>query len=234
MRKPALIPALAGVLPVVAVFVAYALNRLAGTELEPRFVCNPYVDGCVSISRAVRSGPGLHLFRAVMLPCAMLLFISWAMVRDWLLCIDACRPRRATAVFWLGAIGALFLVLYVTWLGTEGEWYSWLRRYGVTVYFGGTSLAQLLLVWVLWPQRERLAGGRLRGLVGALTSLVILQWFLGVSSVAKRLLLDDPDLMDRIENLIEWYYGLPMALVLVVVALMFARTGLRYRATADG
>ena len=230
MKKPALIPALAGVLPVAAVFVAYALNRYTGTDLEPRFICNPYIDGCVSISRAVRSGPGLHLFRAVMLPCAMLSFISWAMVRDWLLCIDACRSRRAAAVFWLGAVGALFLVLYVTWLGTEGEWYRWLRRYGVTVYFGGTSLAQLLLVWVLWPQRVRLAEGRLRGLVGALTSLVALQWFLGVASVAKRLLLDDPDLVDRIENLIEWYYGLPMALVLVVVALMFVRTGFGYRA----
>ena len=233
MRKAALIPALAGVLPVAAVFVAYALNRYAGSELEPRFVCNPYLDGCVSISRAVRSGPGLHLFRAVMLPCAMLLFFSWAMVRDWLLCIDACRARRAAAVFWLGAAGALFLVLYVTWLGTEGEWYSWLRRYGVTVYFGGTSLAQLLLVWVLWPQRGRLADGRVRGPVGALTARVVLQWFLGVSSVAKRLLLDDPDLVDRIENLIEWYYGLPMALVLVVVAWMFARTGFGYRARAD-
>ena len=39
-----------------------------------------------------------------------------------------------------------------------------------------------------------------------------------------------PDLVDRIENLIEWYYGLPMALVLVVVALMFVRTGFGYRA----
>ena len=233
MKKPALIPALAGVLPVATVFAAYALNRYVGTELEPRFTCNPYVDGCLSISRAVRSGPGLHLFRAVMLPCAMLLFLSWSMVRDWLLCIGACRPRRAAVVFWLGAVGALFLVLYVTWLGTEGEWYKWLRRYGVTVYFGGTSLAQLLLVWVLWPQRGRLAGGRLRGLVVALTSLVVLQWFLGVASVAKRLLLDDPDLVDRIENLIEWYYGLPMALVLVVVALMFVRTGFGYRARAN-
>jgi hypothetical protein len=227
-----LIPALAGALPVAAVFVAYALNRFTGTDLEPRFICNPYVDGCVSISRAVRSGPGLHLFRAVMLPCAMLLFISWAMVRDWLLCLDACRPRRAAAVFWLGAVGALFLVLYVTWLGTEGEWYRWLRRYGVTVYFGGTSLAQLLLVWILWPQRQRLGDGRLYGPIGALTPLVVLQWLLGVFSVAKRLLLDDPELMDRIENLVEWYYGLPLALVPVVVALMFVRTGFRYRALA--
>lgn len=233
MKKPALIVSLAGALPVVAVFAAYALNRYAGAELEPRFVCNPYLDGCVSISRAVRSGPGLHLFRAVMLPCAMLLFLGWSMVRDWLTGIGACAGRRAAAVFWLGAVGALFLVLYVTWLGTEGEWYRWLRRYGVTVYFGGTSLAQLLLVWILWPQRSRLAGGRLRGPVAALTALVGLQWLLGVSSVAKRLLLNDPELMDRVENLIEWYYGLPMALALLVMALMFARTGFSYRARID-
>ena len=233
MKKPALIVALAGVLPVAAVLLAYTLNRLAGSELDARFVCMPYLEGCVSISRAVRSGPGLHLFRAVMLPCAMLLFLSWAMVRDWLLCIGACEQRRAAIVFWLGAVGALFLVLYVTWLGTEGEWYRWLRRYGVTVYFGGTSLAQLLLLWVLWPQRNRLADGRLRGPVVALASLVFLQWLLGVSSVAKRLLLDDPELMDRIENLIEWYYGLPMALVMVVVALMFNRSGFRYGPRAD-
>ena len=229
MKKPALIPALAGVLPVAAVFMAYALNRYTGTDLEPRFICNPYIDGCVSISRAVRSGPGLHLFRAVMLPCAMLLFISWAMVRDWLLCIDACRSRRAAAVFWLGAVGALFLVLYVTWLGTEGAWYNWLRRYGVTFYFAGTAFAQLLLLWILWPQRRSLAGGRLIVPVTWLAVLVGAQWTLGVMSSVKRLVFDDPVLIDRIENVIEWWYAVPMVLAFLVVGDLFRRTGFHVR-----
>lgn len=227
MRRPAVIALLAGVLPVLAVSAAYLLNIFGGSELEPRFVCWPYTDGCVSISRAARSGPGLHLFRAVMLPCAVLLFFSWSFVREWLLGLGACSLRRSNAIYLFGALGAVFLVAYVTWLGTEGEWYRWLRRYGVTVYFGGTALAQLLLVWVLWPQRRELCGGDLSRPIAVLTGLVSLQWLLGVSSVAKRLLLDDPDLIDRIENIIEWCYGLPMALAFVVVAVLFRRSGFR-------
>ena len=57
-----------------------------------------------------------------------------------------------------------------------------------------------------------------------LTGLVSLQWLMGISSVAKRLLLDDPELMDRIENIIEWWFGLPMSLVFVVVAVLFFRS----------
>ena len=38
---------------------------------------------------------------------------------------------------------ALFLVLYGTFLGTEGRGYQWMRRYGVVVYFGLTCIAML-------------------------------------------------------------------------------------------
>lgn len=62
---------------------------------------------------------------------------------------DCGKDGRASVMAVLGIIGAVFLVLYVTALGNEGEWYSWQRRYGVTLYFGGTSLAQLLLVLIL-------------------------------------------------------------------------------------
>lgn len=233
MKRPAVIALLAGLLPILAVHLAYLINILAGSGLEARFICFPYTDGCVSISRAARSGPGLHLFRAVMLPCSMLLFFSWVFVREWLVGMRACSRRRAGSIYALGAVGAVFLVFYVTWLGTDGEWYRWLRRYGVTFYFGGTALAQLLLVWVAWPQRNTLAGGRLARPIAVLTGLVSLQWLLGVSSVAKRLLLDDPDLIDRIENIIEWCFGLPMALAIVVVAWMFHRTRCEAHVSVD-
>ena len=116
-------------------------------------------------------------------------------------------------------------MLYVTWLGTEGEWYSWLRRYGVTFYFGGTALAQLVLLWVLWPKRSILAGGSLERPIYLLMALVSMQWVLGVFSAIKRLLFEDPVLLDRIENIIEWYYALPMALAFIVMAWMFHRSG---------
>ena len=36
------------------------------------------------------------------------------------------------------------LVVYATFLGTEGPTYRWLRRYGTVVYFGFTCLCLLL------------------------------------------------------------------------------------------
>jgi hypothetical protein len=229
MTAPVTIAFLAGLLPILAAHAAYLLNIYAGTDLAAGFICMPYLDGCVSVSRAARSGPGLHLFRALMLPSAVLLLLSWEFIREWLRGLQACSRRRAMTISVLGVIGGFFLVFYATWLGTEGEWYRWLRRYGVIFYFGGTALAQLLLVWVLWPERARLAGGRLAGPVVVLTALVSLQWALGVFSAFKRLIFDDPQLIDRLENIIEWCYALPMATGFIVVAWMFSRTGFHAR-----
>lgn len=215
---------LAGLLPIVAAHAAYLLNVYSADGLAAGFVCMPYLDGCVSISRAARSGSGLKLFQALMLPSALLLFLSWGCVRQWLAGLQACSARRARTIAALGMVGALFLVAYVTALGNEDEWYRWQRRYGVILYFGGTALAQLLLVWVLWPARGRLAGGRVRRPIAALTGLVSVQWALGVFSSLKRLLFDDPQLIDRIENVIEWWYALPMSLAFIVIAWMFTRT----------
>ena len=207
-----------------AAHAAYLLNVYAGTGIAAEYICMPYLDGCVSISRAARSGPGLLLFRTLMLPAVILLLVSWEYVRKWLLRLGACSSKRAFTIAGLGMIGALFLVLYVTALGTEGDWYRWQRRYGVTFYFGGTALAQLLLVWVLWPARRRLAGGRLLQPIVTLTALISLQWALGVFSAFKRLIFEDPLFIDRLENVIEWWYALPMATGFVVIAWLFSRT----------
>jgi hypothetical protein len=200
------------------------LNAFAGTDLAAEFICVPYIDGCVSISRAARSGPGLLLFKVLMLWASLMLVLSWKYVRDWLLGLRACSQNRARVLTILGMIGALFLVFYVTALGNEDEWYRWQRRYGVVFYFGGTALAQLLLVWVLWPVRGHLAAGRAAGPIVTLTALVTLQWALGVFSSVKRLIFDDPELIDRVENIIEWCYALPMAAGFIVIAWLFSRT----------
>ena len=57
----------------------------------------------------------------------------------------AFRPDRVATLAGLGVTGALFMVLYVVFLGTDGTAYEFMRRYGVTVYFSFTALAQLLL-----------------------------------------------------------------------------------------
>ena len=233
MRRITIITFLAGFLHIVAVAGAYLLNITMGDELEARFVCNPYIDGCVSISRAARSGPGLYLFRALMFPAAVLLVLSWRGVRDWLDGLAACTARRSRTIFILGAAGAVFLVFYVTALGTEGEWYRLMRRYGVTVYFGGTALAQLLLVAVLWPSRHAIGGGRLARPTVALMALVATQWLMGVLSVAKRLLIGSPEVQDMIENLIEWWFALPMALAFIAIAALFSQSSTQEKRKGD-
>lgn len=215
---------LAGLVPILAVHAAYLLNIGAGGGLDPEYVCMPYTDGCVSISRAARSGPGLVLFRWLMLPSAVLLFLCWRDIRGWLAELQAGNATRHGWIAGLGIAGAAFLVLYVTALGHETEWYRWQRRYGVTLYFGGTALAQLLLVWLLWPLRRQLLEGRLRRPIACLTALVSLQWVLGVFSSSKRFIFDDPEFVDRLENLTEWWFALPMSLAFVAIAWMLARS----------
>jgi len=229
MSVPVLVALLAGLLPIIAAHAAYLVNLSVGSGIEAQYVCMPYIDGCVSISRAARSGPGLPLFRVLMLPTVVFLLLTWESVRKWLLTLDACGSRRAWAIAGLGFVGALFLIFYVTALGTEGEWYRWQRRYGVIFYFGGTALAQLLLVWVLWPARRQLAAGELRAPIATLTALVSVQWILGVFSSLKRLIFDDPALIDRIENVIEWWYALPMATGFIAIAWLFGRSGFRLK-----
>lgn len=230
VRKPreyriaAILMLLSGLLPVFAVHAAYLVNIFAGTALAPEYLCMPYLEGCVSISRAARSGPGLILFKAMMLPTAVMLLLAWRSLRLWLVSIVACPQNRAWWIAALGMIGAVFLVLYVTALGHDGDWYRWQRRYGVTFYFGGTALAQLLLAWVLWPQRRRLHSGRLSTPVATLMFLVSMQWVLGVFSSVKRLLFTNPELLDRIENIIEWWFALPMATAFIAIGWLVQRS----------
>lgn len=220
-----------GIVPIAATHSALWLNLLsAGETLAETYRCMPYWDGCVSVSRAVRSGPGLHLFRALMLPTAAVLALTWICVAPWLSQVRPQSRSRARTIAAAGFIGALFLVLYVGALGTEGSFYGWMRRFGVVVYFGLTALAQLLLVHALWPLLHETRMRRLHAPLRALFALVCVEWLGGVASVAKRVLLTDPDLVDRLENIIEWWFALAMSLAFVALAEGMRRSGYRLNA----
>ena len=110
------LPLLAGLLPLVATVVAYTLSvRLGLVE-----ACNPFIDGCVSISRAARHGLPNHLFRALLLPAAALQALCWLLCGAWLRTLGAAPTRTLRALPWIGPAAAVFLVLYGTFLGTEG------------------------------------------------------------------------------------------------------------------
>jgi hypothetical protein len=148
------VPLLAGLLPFVGAVVAYRLSVRLGLVPD----CNLFFDGCVSISRAARHDLPNILFRALLLPAAVLQAICWLLSPGWLRTLGAAPDRWQRALPALGVAAGVFLVLYGTFLGTEGAGYRWMRRYGVVFYFGLTCIAMLI---VSDQMRRRLQGRRL-------------------------------------------------------------------------
>ncbi len=190
--------------------------------------CNPYWDGCTSISRAARHGISNHLFRLVVLPTALLHLLNWWLAARWLR--DPGRPRdvEALALLGLGAVSAAALALYATFLGTQGEAYELLRRYGVTLYFGCGYLAQLLFLR-LALRRKRLT----RALGLWMQWICVLMLMLGVFNTVATELIDDPAFHDRLENALEWQLGLLLVTWFAMQALAWRRVGLAMRLEHD-
>ncbi len=209
MKRTAWFSLLAGLLPIVAVNVAFWLNVQAGLP-----GCFPYIDGCYSVSRGVRDGPGLWVFKASALPAALLMALTWRNLPEDL----AGRWARR-----LGLIGAAALVLYALGLGTDGEFYKWMRRYGVVFFFGLTGVAPLVVATSLWRGRAGRAGGGVRPEEVLYLSLAALTWAVGLLSAFKRRLFDDPNIVDQVENAAEWGFSLGLGLLFVALGMVLAR-----------
>ncbi len=209
----------AGLLPIIAVNAAYLINLGAGMD-----GCFPYLEGCQSVSQGVRSGPGLWLFKSLALPGAVAMTLAWLGIGRWLDTVGLGSPVRRRLVVGLGWVGAAFFLVYATWLGTEGDVYRWLRRYGVVFYFAGTGLAQLFLLSLVWSERQTLRGGVFQPVIVRLAALVTLVWGLGVASAFKRKLIDDPGFLDRVENALEWDFALALSLTFLGLAPLCGRS----------
>lgn len=187
------LPLLIALLFVVAAHAAYLLSIQAGHVPA----CMPYVEGCVSISRAARHGDGNYLFRLLVIPCAVLHALVWWLARHWL--------REGRLMLVLGVMSAIALAVYATFLGTEGEAYRFLRRYGVIVYFGFGYLAQLSLM-----RRAARTGALPAGVIAALSWIAVAMLGLGLANVVTGLAAQDAAAKDRWENVFEWWLGLLM------------------------
>jgi hypothetical protein len=216
---PASVLALAGwLLPTLLVIGCFVLSARLGLVES----CFPFIDGCTSISAACRKEPVIHLFRAVMLPTTTVLGACWLVTGSWLGSLGDRGRARAWIVF-LGVTGAVFLVLYAVFLGTDGAAYKLMRRYGVTIYFGFTALAQLVLSARLWQLPEPVRSTLGPGLPHAMVALAGSMLALGLGNVVFSNFLD----IDRAENVIEWFFALVMHGYFGLMALAWSRAGLR-------
>ncbi|HCT40695.1 MAG TPA: hypothetical protein DF427_05890 [Moraxellaceae bacterium] len=190
-------------LPLLAIALAYGLNLQAGTATP----CNPFLSGCVSISRAVRVEPGLPWFRLLMTPAAALLVLFWTLVRRQLLP----RQPHTRAVLFSGLTGALFLLLYISFMATTGDFYQWLRRTGIIFFFAGTGLAQLLLAHALQVDTAMATRQCRRQLLVLCAAMILL----GLLNTIIMYGLHAPD---KWENIGEWWLGVLLCLGFASIA----------------
>lgn len=190
-------------LPTVVVHVAYLASVNGG--YVP--LCNPYLEGCASISASGRHGFSYIFFKLGMFPAAMLMALFWVVCRQWLLLLgDESRSLLAAMVI-IGVISALFLMLYTAYLGSRGDFYRFMRRTGVIVYFAFGYLAQLLLLARMQRLRRSgrlvLPGYVWRGKMALVGGLFVF----GLASIPVSSFMADKD---RLENVIEWLFALMM------------------------
>lgn len=204
------LPLLCAALPFAAAHLGWWLST--AQELVPS--CNPYLEGCVSISHASRHGLGNLLFRLLVLPAATLQALCWLAVAAWLR-----RERPVTAWLpWLGCVAALALAVYATFLGSEGHTYELMRRHGIYLYFGCSYLSLLLCLRALAPS-ARAHRPLLWVAIGMLG--------FGLASLAASCTLADTQLRHRAENVLEWHVGLWLTAIFAVLAWAWWREKLR-------
>lgn len=196
------LPLITGLLPIVVVIICYVLSEAGGHVGS----CIPFLEGCTTISAAGRHGMAYFVFKGGIIPSAVLIALFWPLCRRWFLSIGGEDSRSLHAMVWLGMISAAFLILYAVFLGSKGDFYSLMRRYGVTVHFSFSYLAQLLLL-------DRLT--KMQKSVGLPIPRYITRWQFGISvamlvmgliSIPVEEIIPDPG--HRIENTIEWNFAL--------------------------
>jgi hypothetical protein len=205
------LPFIAGVLPLIAMFGAFAL----GVAYEALPDCNPIIDGCRSISATGRKPPGSFLFRAIMLPQGIVLGFVWYLSVLWL---DRLKPAPGrvmrSTILAAGLVNVLALIIYVTFLGTNEPVYEFMRRSGIYFGFLGMAVAQLLIAVVLLRTE-------VRSLAKAMLSIGAVVLVLGILNLILKSVLDDPD---PAENRIEWIATITMQVWFLVLFVAWRRT----------
>lgn len=213
------LPLVAFALPSTTVVICYVLSAQAG--LIPS--CNPLLEGCTTVSSAGRYGYAYFIFKGGVIPAAVLLGLFWPLCRRWFLAVGGEDSFGLRAAVWLGMISAAFLILYAVFLGSQGDFYRLMRRFGVTIHFSFSYLAQVLLLNRLWDARR---AGRLPlpdWITTAMFTVTLLMFAMGLYSIPLGQLIPDPD--DRWINVIEWNFALLLSAWYVLPAIAWHRAG---------
>ena len=147
------LPFFIGILAIFSGNLAYLVS------LNEGFVdaCLPYLEGCTSISKTGRHGLASILFKLTILPVMTLLSAYWLISYTSLKQNVLYKKLSNRIMVISGLIGSLFGILYAAFLGSEGDVYQLLRRFGIYLFFLGTYLAQILSGSIInYPRYKRI------------------------------------------------------------------------------
>jgi len=201
-----LLPLIAGFAPIFAVHVSYLIGIRAGVLPA----CIPYIEGCTSISATGRYPPASFLFKSVMMPEAIFMAVYWLFSVAWLRSLSRTAGRSGkvgTSIAVFGVAGAFFLIVYVTFLGTQGPVYDFMRRFGVYLYFLFTVIAQLILVSKVLSVSSGLNIPGVVRITKYQLGVALIPFALGILNLVLKAVLEDAD---PAENIIEWIFALLM------------------------
>jgi hypothetical protein len=189
--------------------------------------CFVYLEGCTTISSTGRAPPESLWFRATIIPTAVLTIICWRLIGGWLQCLEKKSYKGSAIIQTLGILSGLFLIFYTVALGFIGPEYVVQRRIGVTLFFGFTFLAQLLLAQRLWNFSNKHPDKYPKKIAGL---KIVLCWFLLIAGlisipVSNYIGTDEP------QNIVEWIFSVLLYSYFLAVFWAWQVTGFKARLT---
>jgi hypothetical protein len=125
-----------------------------------------------------------------------------------------------------GIIGSLFGILYTAFLGSEGDFYQFLRRVGIYFFFLGTYAAQILEVIQLSPIYTLKGSNFFKGM----RFLIVLIGFIILISTPFYGFLENDDWL---ENVLEWNLTFLIFFYFILSGLLWREAALRMNLEFD-
>ena len=176
-------------------FISIHLSFILSVQNEYLALCNPYFDGCYSISRVARQPSSIIIFKILMLVSAFSLFFLWPRLF---------KSNYNKILIFIGRIGPLFLIAYIVALGEEGFLYELMRRFGVFIFYIFTLISQWVFTLNVDLRKKRFIDKiflmNIIVYLQILAFLVAIPFFLFIKNYS------------YIENIIEWWITLLITL----------------------
>jgi hypothetical protein len=111
-------------------------------------LCNPFINGCYSISRVGRSYPAVLLFKPMMI-ITIILMIAYF--------FEYCRIFKKfllnkiflNLILLSGLVSSFSLLIYIIFLGVEGsEIWRFMRKGGIFIYIISLIISQFLIILI--------------------------------------------------------------------------------------